>query len=214
MDKTVVKSIEDAMDLLKGAGAPEKLEAKPAETAPVVEPPVVDTQKSETVDFQKAEDSQELEEFIKADEFMLGLAKNQDANTLTIVKAITANIDASKKMIDVVKSFGERLDMLGGVVAKLAQAPLPRRAVLSKSDMDELNKVVATSPKEENKMLAKSDIVNALSDGVAQSVCTSKDVIRAEAGLSGMVSDAELRNFLNNLSAGGGKIVKGLLSAS
>ena len=208
----IAKSIDEAMDLLKGSQPDAQ------------DPQDVKLEKAQDVPMAKAQESEEImTDMVKSDDFMLGLAKNQDANTEMLVKGLQSNMDASLTILKSLQSMGETISAIDTRLKAVEGTPAPAKGALHKGEADALKKAVATSPVEETPAseneqelnLEKSEVVRLLSEGAMESRCEALDVVKAESGFGGSNSmgGVDMVTVLRSLSPGGKKIIKTHLDA-
>lgn len=228
---SMAKSIEDAMRLLKG----EEIEAPP----PTSEPPKAattgakkgakvsnkeeddedegadtedeeDTEKGLQVEIVKSEQAGELEDFVKADDFMLALAQNQDVNMEILAKGLEGNLNASARMLDFFKAIDTRLER---IELTIGAAPQPRRAILHKGEASALESRMVRSPKDGEVTLTRPDMVGLLVEGVRAGTCQAIDVVKAETGFGGSFSMGaiDVVEVVSSLSPGAQSIIKSFL---
>lgn len=207
---TIAKSIDQAMDLLKG---------QTHEEEDVQEEEEEDVEKAVELDMVKAEDDEEIAQLIQADDFMVALAQNQDQNVALITKGLEDNMNATAAIIDILKSQNEKIEELTTQIEALSGAPAPRKAAITKSEADELAKATQETSKEERGEeipLTKSDIVRALSDAVKEGKADALDVVKAESAMGGHGSmrAIEIQDVAAALSEKGKAVVRDMLASA
>lgn len=212
---TIAASIDNALDLLKGVNT-ESLESEVESDTEVSdsdqsddliydEESIEESDDDFQIDYEKAETSEEISDYVKADDFMQALAQNQDYNTEEIVKAVTDNMNATRALVDILKGFSNRFGDIESSLDALANKPNPRRAALTKSEAQNLKKSVKKSSKDDDPALDIRSIADILEKGVESGECQAIDVVKAES--SGSISE-----LMNSLSSGGRKIVENFVS--
>lgn len=213
--------IDSAMALLKGEGGSTDTESAQdnSETAGADTDKVGETDTA-IIDVVKSED--DMAQLIQADDFMLSLARNQDANVELLAKAVGNNMSATAALGDVMKAQNEQIEKLAVAVEALGSTPQPRRAVLNKSEAERAVDATIPAPADEAQSdplggakLTKADVVRVLVEGSKEDSCTNDDIMKAESALGGgnSMKVIELGDFVNSLSPGGQKIVKSLVES-
>lgn len=183
---SVVKSIDEALDLLKG----EKSETVDTiqETLELSTEEVDGDQMEKAVDFDlvKAEDDAEIQQLIQADGFMTALSQNQDYNTDKLVKGLTNNYRATEALLTVMKGLTQKLDRLDEVVSGIAGTPQPAKGALTREEAESLAKgeVAGAKGQKEAVTLTKSRILEILEKGRVSGEVSDSDLLKADSALS------------------------------
>jgi len=194
---TIVNSIEEALDLLKGSNDDdtENLDAEDEEISDVY------AEKGQyDLDLVKAEDDNEILELVKADSFMTALLQNQDYNVSKLEKAITANMQATETVLTIMKGFSNNLESLTDRVNQIAGTPQPAKGALSRQEAESLAKgeVVGSKGEPNSEVLTKGLVVDTLEKGMIAGEVSERDVCRAESAFSSY--EAMTPEMLNVLS--------------
>lgn len=224
------KSIEEALDLLKGSATvadddEELEEVEEGDEIVEVEGDADDddddddTDKGEVIDIKKAEDDEDLVELVKADDFMVSLMQNQDQNVELLANRLNRNTKASSKIADVLKSLADDMAEIKTVVTSLAGQPLPRKSVLTKAEADRLKKASASKPDIQNDpteesdgvSITKADIIRVVSAAAKAGKCPVQDVVKAESSMAS--ADIDAAGLVNCLSVGGRDAIAEYLSS-
>jgi len=147
MKDVMTKSLDEAMNDLEKANDTEEIEDEETEDEELedddtAEEEEVDTEKAMNFDLNKAEDVEEMEEYLRVDNFLKGMVETVDANTVKLEKAIGVLLGATRASMTVQKGMSDKIEALETLVKGISDTPNPQKSALTPGAAKNLEKAI------------------------------------------------------------------------
>jgi len=134
----------DAFDALQKGASPEPIEAEPEEAAhePTSEPE--EGNDAPKVALKKGAESEELVQYIDADEFLKAQIELLDSNAMTTESALNGNIQATALLVKGLVGLSERVEELHTKLDSIASQPAGSSPAMSEAEAAAMQKSIVT----------------------------------------------------------------------